>query len=267
MWGLLRLLEVKLVAVIKYNFPWQTRDSDGMKGCISIHHRFQIPNVQNHHSAPLDPGCFRPMTIQGKYLPRKPGRTFACLVKEWCVSSEERYHFSFCPSMERLQNQGLGITDQKSPPWTRVGSSQGELCWSPNKRKGGESTLVAQRPPWSMWFTQVGGGVKRYWTGATGHGPSWWSPMSCLVLCKVVFLLGINSHCSNERTAESFWWFFPGAKDGGSIFLSTVVLLVCDLCLEQRDASMRGIEICTALCPTLAPQLFQYISHRPRALS
>lgn len=57
---------------IKYIFPWQNGDSDGMQGCISIHHGFQIPNVQNHHSASLDSGCFRPVTIRGKYLPRRP---------------------------------------------------------------------------------------------------------------------------------------------------------------------------------------------------
>lgn len=61
------------------------------------------------------------------------------------------------------------------PPWTWVGSRQGVLCWCPMKRKGGASTHVVQRPPWSPRFTQVGGGVKRYWTGAAGYCLLWWS--------------------------------------------------------------------------------------------
>lgn len=54
------------------------------------------------------------------------------------------------------------------PPWTWVGSRQGVLCWCPMKRKGGASTHVVQRPPWSPRFTQVGGGVKRYEQGPQG---------------------------------------------------------------------------------------------------
>lgn len=64
-----------------------------MHGCISSHHRFQILNVQNHHSASLDSGSFGPVTLQGKYLLIRPGRTSVHLVKEGCVSSEEKYHF------------------------------------------------------------------------------------------------------------------------------------------------------------------------------
>lgn len=65
---------------IKYIFPWQTRASDGMQGFISVHHKVQIRNVQNHRLASPDSRCFRALMIQGKYLPRRPGKS---ILRAW----------------------------------------------------------------------------------------------------------------------------------------------------------------------------------------
>ena len=112
---------------IKYIFPLQTRASDGMQGCIYIHHRFQIPNVQNHHLVSLDSQCFRPMMSQGKYLPRRSGKSTLHAWGKSNVSIQRRgIIFLFVRTRSGCKTQG------RAPPIGNLPSGHGQVLASGN---------------------------------------------------------------------------------------------------------------------------------------